>query len=100
MQNTFLSKVSAERAALALVNKRFFGSHQLFGLSRAAIDHWRTRVSLPEDHRIVVTLVKVAAIAESLSDRSNESLLILEGEDRHRVGDAIRDLSEAISNSR
>lgn len=73
MSNTFLSKVVAERAALAIVNSRYSGGRQLPGLSETAIEQWRVRVSLPSAHRLVQTLLKLGEVAQTLSNKSNES---------------------------
>lgn len=73
MSNTFLSKVVAERAALAIINRRYSGNRQLSGLSSPAIEQWRSKVSLPTSHQLVLTLLDLGALAQTLSNKSNES---------------------------
>ncbi len=73
MSNTFLSKVVAERAALAVINRSYSGGRQLSGLSLPAIEQWRGKVALPADHMLVQTLVRLGEVAQTLSNKSNES---------------------------
>lgn len=80
MSNTFLSKVVAERAALAVINRSYSGSRQLSGLSLPAIEQWRGKVALPADHQLVQTLVKLGEVAQTLSNKSNESFTPLTAE--------------------
>lgn len=73
MSNTFLNKVVAERAALAVLNRKFIGARQLSGLSMFAIEKWRSKVGLAATHPIVRTLLQVSEVAQTLSNKSNES---------------------------
>jgi hypothetical protein len=73
LTNTFLSKVVAERAALAVINRTYSGKRQLSGLSLPAIENWRSKVALPADHLLVQTLIRLGEVAQTLSNKSNES---------------------------
>jgi hypothetical protein len=73
LSNTFLNKVVAERAALAVINRSYSGNRQLSGLSSTAIEQWRSKVSLPANHLLVQTLVRLGELAQTLSNKSNES---------------------------
>nr|WP_294866511.1 hypothetical protein [uncultured Pseudogulbenkiania sp.] len=73
MSNTFLSKVTAERAALAIINRKYSGNRQLSGLSSPAIEQWRSKISLPNSHQLVQTLLDLGELAQTLSNKSNES---------------------------
>ena len=80
MSNTFLSKVAAERAALAVINRSYSGNRQLSGLSSPAIEQWRVKVALTADHLLVQTLVRLGEVAQTLSNKSNESFAPLTAE--------------------
>jgi hypothetical protein len=73
LSNTFLSKVVAERAALGVINRSYAGNLQLAGLSSPAIEQWRSKVSLPTNHLLVLTLIRLGDVAQTLSNKSNES---------------------------
>ena len=96
MSNTFLSKVVAERAALALVNRRFVGRLQLSGLSSSAIEQWRSKVSLPATHNVVQTLAKVSEVAQTLSNKSNESFTPLTAEVQTKLDQFMKELAASV----
>lgn len=96
MSNTFLNKVAAERAALAVVNRRWSGARQLPGLSSAAIEQWRGKVFLPVDHRVVLSLIEIGRIAQTLSNKSNESFTSLSPEVKATLDLLLEDLAAAI----
>lgn len=97
MSNTFLSKVVAERAALAVVNRRYSGNRQLSGLSAAAIAQWQSKVSLPATHRMVRTLVKLGEVAQTLSNKSNESFTPLTTDVRAKLDQLMDELAAIIN---
>lgn len=97
MSNTFLSKVAAERAALAVVNRRYSGNRQLSGLSSAAIEQWRSKVSLPATHRAVQTLVKLGEVAQTLSNKSNESFTPLTTDVKATLDQLLEELAATFS---
>lgn len=78
MTNTFISKVQAEREILAVVNRAYAGELQLSGLSSCAIEYWRAQVSLPANHPLIESLVALAAMTQTLSNRSNQSFVPLD----------------------
>ena len=82
MSNTFLNKVVVERTALAVINRSYSGSRQLSGLSLPAIEKWRGKVALPADHLLVQTLVRLGEVAQTLSNKSNESFVPLTAESK------------------
>ena len=96
MSNTFLSKVVAERAALAVVNRQYSGNRQLSGLSSASIEQWRNKVSLPVTHGVVQTLVKIGAIAQTLSNKSNESFTPLTTEVKATLDQLMEELAATV----
>lgn len=73
MTNTFLNKVAAERRVLSAVNARTPGSHQLTGLSSAAIDLWRRKVGSEITADVATPLMVLADLCQLLSDRSHET---------------------------
>ena len=73
MANSFMSKVAAERRALSIVNARFRGAEQLAGLSKSAIELWQRTVGGQAVEQVVATLIVLAELCQSLSDRSHES---------------------------
>lgn len=79
MNNTFINKVQAERRVLLIVNKYTPGVGQLTGLSSPAIEDWAGRHALVVAHREVATqLKKLAAVCQTLSDRSHETFSMVE----------------------
>jgi len=96
LSNTFLSKVVAERAALALVNRRLAGKNQLSGLSLAAIERWRGKVSLPATHNVVQTLMKLSEVAQLLSNKSNESFTPLTAEVKAKLDKFMNELASSV----
>lgn len=97
MSNTFLSKVVAERAALAVVNRRYSGNSQLSGVSSAAIEQWRNKVSLPVTHHVVQTLVTIGTVAQTLSNKSNESFTPLTTDVKARLDQMMEELAVAVN---
>ena len=91
-----MSKVVAERAALAVINRRYSGNRQLSGLSSASIEQWRSKVSLPATHRVVQLLVKLGEVAQTLSNKSNESFTPLTTEVKAMLDKLIQELAVAI----
>jgi hypothetical protein len=73
MANSFMSKVAAERRVLSIVNARFRGAEQLAGLSKSAIELWQRTVGDQAIEEVVATLIVLAELCQSLSDRSHES---------------------------
>ena len=97
LSNTFLSKVAAERAALAIVNRKYAGSRQLSGLSLAAIEQWRGKVSLPATHRMVHVLVELGDIAQTLSNKSNESFTPLTTDVKATLDRLMEELASTVN---
>ncbi len=73
MANSFMNKVAAERRVLSIVNTRFRGSAQLAGLSKPAIELWQRTVGAQASNDVIATLIDLAELCQSLSDRSHES---------------------------
>lgn len=97
MSNTFLSKVTAERAALAVVNQSYPGNRQLSGISSAAIEQWRNKMSLPVSHQVVQALLKIGDVAQTLSNKSNESFTPLTTEVKTRLDQLMEELTAAVN---
>lgn len=97
LSNTFLSKVVAERAALAVVNSRYSGKRQLSGLSFAAIEQWRSKVSLPSTDPAVQVLVRLSTVAQTLSNRSNESFAPLTGDVKATLDKLMEELTTTVN---
>jgi hypothetical protein len=68
-----MNKVAAERNVLSIVNARFRDSDQLAGLSKAAIELWQRKMGSKTSNDVVATLIVLAELCQSLSDRSHES---------------------------
>ena len=96
MSNTFLSRVVAERAALALVNRRLAGKNRLSGLSLAAIERWRGKVSLPATHNVVQALMRLSEVAQLLSNKSNESFTPLTAEMKAKLDKLMNELAASV----
>ena len=73
LTNTFINKVLAERQVLKIVNSAFPSRLQLAGLSASALEAWRTKASLPTDHSLIESLIRLGTLIQTLSNRSNES---------------------------
>jgi hypothetical protein len=85
MKNTFLNRVSAERRVLSVVNASLPSSHQLTGLSGAAISRWRAVIGLEQTSSLNPTLVSLAEQCQRLSDRSNETFMPIEKTDSEKI---------------
>jgi len=96
LSNTFLSRVVAERAALALVNRRLAGKNRLSGLSLAAIERWRGKVSLPATHNVVQALMRLSEVAQLLSNKSNESFTPLTAEMKAKLDKLMNELAASV----
>jgi hypothetical protein len=96
LTNTFLNKVVAERAALLVINRSYTGSRQLSGLSLPAIEQWRGKVALPADHVLVKTLVRLGDVAQTLSNKSNESFAPLTPEVKDAIDKLMQQLAEQV----
>lgn len=96
MANTFLSKVVAERAALGVINRAFSGNRQLSGLSLPAIEYWRSKIPFPADHHLIQTLMRIAALAQTLSNKSNESFVPLTPEVTTTLDRLMEQLAEQV----
>ena len=92
-----MSKVVAERAALAVVNRRYSGNSQLSGVSSAAIEQWRNKVSLPVTHHVVQTLVTIGAVAQALSNKSNESFTPLTTDVKATLDQLMEELAATVN---
>ena len=97
MSNTFLNKVVAERAALSLVNRRFSGKRQLAGLSSSAIEQWRSKVSLTSSHSVIQILIQLGEVAQTLSNRSNESFGPLSTEVQIKLDHLMKQLAASVA---
>jgi predicted RNA-binding Zn ribbon-like protein len=97
LSNTFLSKVVVERAALAVVNHRYPGNRQLSGLSSAAIEQWRSKVSLATSNQVVQTLVKLGEAAQTLSNKSNESFTPLTTDVKAALDQLMEELAASVN---
>ena len=97
MANSFLNKVAAERRVLSVVNARFRGDEQLAGLSKAAIDLWQRNVGSQVTNQVVETLITLADLCQSLSDRSHESFRPLNPAVEARLEAAIVELNTAVN---
>ena len=97
MSSTFLSKVVAERAALAVVNRKYSGSLQLSGLSSAAIEQWRSKLSLAATHPVVQLLVKLGEIAQTLSNKSHESFMPLTNDVKATLDRLMEELAATVN---
>jgi hypothetical protein len=71
--NSFLRKVEAERQVLSIVNHHTKGKGQLTGLSNASIKNWCSFHGIEENNQVLISLLNLADLCNSLSDRSNEN---------------------------
>lgn len=100
MPNTFLNKVAVERATLSIVNKRYARSNQLAGLSESAIEQWRGKITLKEEESIVLKLLEISKIAQTLSNRSNETFVSLDGEVESSLDRLMAELTNLVGAAR
>lgn len=96
MSNTFLSKVAAERAALAVINREYSGYRQLSGLSSPAIEQWRSKISLPSSHPLVQTLLDLGELAQTLSNKSNESFTPLRADVKAKLDQLLAQVAAQV----
>ena len=96
LSNTFLSKIVVERAALNFLNRSYPGSRQLSGLSLPAIEQWRGKVALPADHLLVQTLMRLSKVAQTLSNKSNESFTPLTAEVKGAIDQLMEQLAAQV----
>jgi hypothetical protein len=73
MNRSFLSKVSAERKVLSIVNRYTPGRKQLAGLSATAIEAWHRGAERPAMEAVVRELRALSDSCQRLSDRSHET---------------------------
>jgi hypothetical protein len=78
VSNSFVRKVTAERQVLGIVNSLTPGARQLAGLSAGAIEAWRQHANIAEVDLVSLSLLKIAALCQLLSDRSHESFQSLD----------------------
>lgn len=98
--NTFINKVVAERQVLDIVNRAFFGKLQLTGLSSSAIESWRSKVALSENHPLIKSLVALGMLTQTLSNRSNESFTPLDPNVEPEIERILGDLPRALALAR
>ena len=96
MNNTFITRVSAERRVLSIVNERLPHAHQLTGLSNAAISRWRACVGFDRTASICPILLSVAEQCQRLSDRSNETFLPIEELEAESVDRHLTELKKVL----
>ena len=94
--NSFLRKVEAERNALSIVNHHTKGKGQLTGLSRASIGNWCSFHGISEDNKALTSLLALADLCNSLSNRSNESFIEIPAERLERIKVEESMLSDAL----
>ena len=90
----------AERNALAVINSAYRGNLQLSGLSMAAIKTWQKKVLLPASHRTVQILLALGEVAQTLSNRSNESFATLNADVQERLDRLMAELEFIIRAAR
>lgn len=96
MSNTFLSKVAVERTVLAVINRSFSGHRQLSGLSLPAIEQWRSKVALPAGHPLLRNLERLGELAQTLSNKSNESFTPLNADVKATLDHLIEQLAAQV----
>lgn len=97
MANSFLSKVSAERGVLSVVNAKTSGRLQLTGLSSAAIDLWRRKVGSEKTSDAVAPLLALAELCQLLSDRSHETFQPLDTSLSAKIETLMRVLQDTVA---
>ena len=96
MKNSFVNRVSAERAILRVVNGHYGRARQLSGLSWVAIENWRDNVNLPASCELVNELKALSDECQRLSDRSHETFSELDDEINGRIMKRLELLETAI----
>jgi hypothetical protein len=96
MPNTFLNKVSVERGTLAIINKRYSKKNQLTGLSVAAIEQWRSKITPEENRALIVKILEISRIAQTLSNKSNETFNDLTDDVKSVLERLMADLSRLV----
>lgn len=97
MNNTFVRKVAAERKILTVINALTPGARQLTGLSSSAIEAWRRKAALDNTDQIVAKLLRLAALCQRLSDRSNETFQLLDPMLIQKIDAELRELKTVAS---
>lgn len=100
MKNTFLNRVSAERRVLTTVNRGFSDAEELTGLSRAAILRWQSAVGIQSVSQIIPILFDLAEQCQRLSDRSNETFLVLDEAQSSKIEKQIGELKRELQKCR
>lgn len=100
MRNTFFNKVTFERKIIQAVNSSGVNSVQLPGLSRSAIETWLRKTSLENATEFGDHLMKLGALCQVLSDRSNESFLPLQPDTEARINVGLAELESMLRRNR
>lgn len=97
MKNTFLTRVSAERKVLKVVNIFFPGELQLAGLSRAALSRWESVAGRSRVAKVLPLLKDLAEQCQRLSDRSNETFMTVDNEQANTITKQLEVLAKELS---
>lgn len=72
-QNSFVNKVTAERAVLKVINEITSNEKQLCGLSTVAIEAWVLANARSSCDPLATELRELSGLCQRLSDRSHET---------------------------
>ncbi|WP_152615349.1 hypothetical protein [Janthinobacterium lividum] len=98
-KNSFVNKVTAERAILKVVNSYTRRGKQLTGLSSIAIEAWQRFNFVPADSPIVVGLKELSDLCQCLSDRSHETFNPMDESAVKLVSARLDELSQKFAHS-
>lgn len=98
-QNSFVNKVTAERAILKVVNSYTNKNSQLTGLSWIAIEDWQRCNAVPPNSSIVIGLKELSDLCQVLSDRSQETFDPLDENVVKQVMARLEKLSQTFAES-
>ena len=96
MNNTFLTRVAAERQVLKVVNEELSQSNQLTGLSKAAIRLWCEKMGYVKHSPLISHLFTIGKHCQRLSDRSHETFSPLDASTAEQIQIGIIRLRESL----
>jgi hypothetical protein len=86
MQHEFNNRIAAQRAILQVVNRKKWGTEELFGLSSKAIDRWISVNRIDPDSKLV-----------NLIKQASAKLFFLANKSQQQISDEYRAMSEEIA---
>jgi hypothetical protein len=92
MQHEFNNRIAAQRAILQVLNRKKWGSEELFGLSSKAIDRWVSVNRIDPDSKLVNLIEEASAKLFFLANKSQQQI----SDEYSAIADEISALRDAI----